>query len=259
MHPFLRLSNTVVLDSYYVMLTIGVLAGSLVSLITLRKTIGWVKALVMVGIMIWGALFGAHLAHCIFHWGTYRAEPSRLLTFWKDGHSLAGAPAFCVLLLLILSKTFPGIPFLATTDAFSLGTPLGLFFARIGCYMKGCCWGIPIPEGHLFHGISYKLLNFRLTALHPVQLYSATADLLMFLCLLLVMRKWKREGLMTVIFSIMYGAARFTLEFFRGDTPRIPWLWNLSLHQGLCILLLVGTVCFVLVLRQKGTHAVRHQ
>jgi phosphatidylglycerol:prolipoprotein diacylglycerol transferase len=259
MYPYISLSRTVVLDSYYVMLTFGIIAGILVSLLALHKIIGWWKALVMVGIMVWGALFGAHLAHCLFHWNVYRTEPLRVLAIWRDGHSFLGAPAFCALLLLVVSKAVPGIPFFATADGFALGTPLGLFLARIGCYLRGCCWGIPIPEGHIFYGTSYKLLNFRLVALHPVQLYSAAADLFIFFCLLLIRERGHIHGFLTATFLFMYAVARFILEFFRGDTYRIPGLWNLSACQFLSLFLLFVSVCFFYGLSPKDTPAINHQ
>ena len=119
MHPYLNVGTTV-LDLYYVMLKIGIAVGGLVSLIALRKVMGWGKALAVVAIMIWGALFGAHLGHCIFHWHVYRIEPLRILNFWRDGHSFLGAPAFCAVLLVVLSMVVPWVPFLATADASSI-------------------------------------------------------------------------------------------------------------------------------------------
>lgn len=259
MHPYISLGHKILLDAYFAMLTAGIIAGSLVSFVFLYKAIGWWRAMVIVGIMIWGTLFGSHLAYCIMHWDVYRTEPFRILAIWRDGHSFLGAPAFCGILLLMLSKTVPGIPFLATADAFALGMPLGLVFARIGCYLRGCCWGIPIARGHIFYGISYKLLNYRLTALHPVQLYSAAVDLIIFISLLLVRKKQKRDGLLTGAFFFMYAEARFTLEFFRGDTHRIPCLWNLSIHQFVCIFLFLASLFFLYFLLKKGTASLNRQ
>jgi phosphatidylglycerol:prolipoprotein diacylglycerol transferase len=258
MHPFILLSRTVVLESYYVMLALGIIAGSLVSLTALRETIGWIRALVTVMIMIFGALFGAHLVHCFSHWNVYRLEPVRVLAIWRDGHSFLGAPAFCAFLLLLLSRVVPSIPFLTTADAFALGTPMGLSFARIGCYLRGCCWGTPLPEGHIFHGISYKLQDYRLVALHPVQLYSAAADLFIFFCLLGIRRRGHIPGFLTALFLVMYAGARFILEFFRGDTYRISSLWNLSVYQCSSLFLLLVGVCFLYVL-PKSRLAIHRQ
>jgi len=249
MHPFVSLGDRVALDSWLVMVTLGALAGSLVSFITLKGKIGLARAWIVVGLMVVGAFFGAHLAHWLLHPGLYRTEPKSILIFWMDGHSLFGGPAFCTLLLLIISRIVPAIPFWSTADAFALGAPLGLFFARIGCYLKGCCWGIPIQEGHPFHGLSVKLLKNQLLVLHPVQLYSAAAAIAIFFTLLVVRRRKKNPGLLAVLFVLLYACARFFLEFFRGDTQAL--VAGLTLYQGICLALFVGGSGFLpLVLRK---------
>ena len=131
----------------------------------------------------------------------------------------------------------------------ALGVPLGLSLARIGCYMKGCCWGTPIPEGHPFYGAPGKLIRNSLVTLHPVQLYSAAAALAIFGILLAVRRRWKAPGLLTALFMLLYAAARFSLEFFRGDTPAL--FGRLTLYQGICILLFSAGICLCLLFVRK--------
>lgn len=248
MFPYIPLGDWLLLDSWRVMITAGILGGSLVSFFLLQGEIGRVRAGLLVASMVVSALFGAHLAHWILHPGISGWDLYGILVFWRDGHSLFGALAFCALLLFAISRIVPGISFWPTADAFSLGVPIGLFFARIGCYMKGCCWGTPIGEEHLFHGLSVKLVRNSLLTLHPVQLYSAAAALAIF-CILLALRGRNRTpGLLTVLFLLLYAAARFFLEFFRGDTP--PLFAGLTLSQGICILLfLAGS--FLLRLRMR--------
>ena len=266
MFPYIPLGDWLLLDSWRVMITVGILGGSLVSFFLLQGEIGRFRAGLLVASMVLGALFGAHLAHWVLHPGLSGWDLSGILVFWKDGHSLLGALAFCALLLLTISRIVPHIFFWPTADAFSLGAPVGLFFARIGCYMKGCCWGTPIGEGHPFHGLSVKLVRNSLLTLHPVQLYSATAALAIFCILLALRRRSKTPGLLTVLFVLLYASARFLLEFFRGDTPSL--FAGLTLFQGVRILLLLaGSVLLFLRFREtrdvgsgvraqgSGTHA----
>jgi phosphatidylglycerol:prolipoprotein diacylglycerol transferase len=254
MHPFLSLGDRVVLDSWQVMITLGALGGSLVAFFALKGKTGLARAWIVVGLMVVGAFFGAHLAHWLLHPGLYRPEPQSILIFWMDGHNLFGGLAFCTLLLLILSRIVPAIPFWSTADAFALGTPLGLFFARIGCYLKGCCWGIPIQEGHPFHGLSVKLLKNQLLVLHPVQLYSAAAAIAIFFILLVVRGRQKTPGLLAVLFVLLYACARFFLEFFRGDTRAV--FAGLTLYQGICVgLFLIGICLVALLLRDSSALA----
>jgi phosphatidylglycerol:prolipoprotein diacylglycerol transferase len=115
--------------------------------------------------------------------------------------------------------------------------------------MKGCCWGTPIGEGHPFHGLSVKLVRNSLLTLHPVQLYSATAALGIFCILLALRRRSKTPGMLAVLFLLLFAAARFFLEFFRGDTPAL--FAGLTLYQGVCILLFIaGSVLLFLRFRE---------
>jgi len=260
MFPYIPLGDWLLLDSWRVMITVGFLGGSLVSFFLLQGELGRFRAGLLVASMVLGALFGAHLAHRLLHPGISRWNLYGILVFWRDGYSLLGALAFCALLLITISRIVPEISFWPTADAFSLAVPVGLFFARIGCYMKGCCWGTPIGEEHPFHGLSVKLVRNDLLTLHPVQLYSAAAALAIFCILLALRRKGKAPGLLAVFFLLLYAVARFFLEFFRGDTQAL--LAGLTLYQGVCILLfLAGSVLLLLRLRETGEEGsgIRHQ
>jgi phosphatidylglycerol:prolipoprotein diacylglycerol transferase len=250
MFPYVTLGDWLLLDSWRVMIALGILGGSLVSFFRLQGEMGRFRAGLLVASMVLGALFGAHSAHWLLHPGLSGRDLSGILVFWSNGHSLFGALTFCALLLLAISRMFPHISFWPAADAFSLGAPVGLFFARIGCYMKGCCWGTQIQEGHPLHGLSVKLVRNDLITLHPVQLYSATAALAIF-CILLALRgRSKTPGLLTVLFILLYTSARFLLEFFRGDTPAL--LAGLTLHQVICIFLFLSG-SFLLLLRLRET------
>ena len=243
MHPYLSLGPGILLDSWRVMNSLGLLAGGLVALLVLRSRLGWARACPLVLFMLTAAMLGAHLAHCLLHGCS---DLRRWLTFWEGGHSFFGALILCGLLLLVLSRLSSRIDFLATADAFALGTPLGLAFARVGCYMKGCCWGIPLPDGHPFQGVFLKLVDHRLTSLHPVQLYSAAAALTIFLVLLYLWRKAPTPGVLTAGFALLYGTARLLLEHLRADTQSEMVLGLLTVHQGVCVLLIAGAVGFLL-------------
>ena len=253
MHPFITLGPRIQLDSWTVMMTLAFVAGCLVALNALRERLGLARALVLVLLMVWGALFGAHLAHLLFHWGSFSGRHlESLLTFWRDGHSFFGALAFCGLLLLLCSRVFPGLDLWTTADAFALGAPLGLSLARVGCYLKGCCWGIPIADGHPLHGLSYQLIDNHYTALHPVQLYSAASALAIFVVLLGARTRQRVSGTLLGLLGLLYGCARFFLEFYRGDTgSHSLFLESLSVHQGICLVLVPASALF-LYLRLSG-------
>lgn len=158
------------------------------------------------------ALLGAHLSHVIMDWHVYVEHPGRAfipgavpLAF--QGGLVAAAVVgwwFCK-----RHKIRPGQLF----DIVAPTLPLGLAFARIGCFLAGCCYGEPtrMPWGVTFPHLALPR--------HPAQLYELTLDLCL-LGFMLWYRKRKRfEGEMFFVFLVLYGMVRFFCEYFRADTP----------------------------------------
>jgi prolipoprotein diacylglyceryltransferase len=84
---------------------------------------------------------------------------------------------------------------------------------RLGCADAGCCYG----KGSI-----------------PVQLLEAFFDLALFI---FIRMRCKRPGSQTVAYFIGYPAARFFLEFMRGDNQ--PALWFMTVPQVTSVLILV--------------------
>jgi phosphatidylglycerol:prolipoprotein diacylglycerol transferase len=136
------------------------------------------------------------------------------------------------------------MPFLPYTDTLIPSVAFGHFLGRLGCFCAGCCWGSVAGE-HLpwaarfppassvyeaFAGSPVYGARFfspdRLTTapLHPVQLYEAFGELVIFLVLVLVIRPQKRfHGQVLAAWLLGYAVLRGLLELFRGDLARQTW------------------------------------
>ncbi len=113
------------------------------------------------------------------------SEPHGLDSFldyiavWDGGLSVLGAIVSGTLFLCIYAQRH-SVPLLPTCDLAARYAPLVQFFGRIGCFLAGCCAGIPT---HSWIGVTYTNpacqapLN---VPLHPTQLYSAFFYLLLF-------------------------------------------------------------------------------
>lgn len=108
-----------------------------------------------------------------------------------------------------------------------LGTalPLGHAVGRLGCYVRGCCYGKGFAHWVALEGI------------HPVQLYESGLNLLLFAILLSrffrITRDHKRLSELQLwgqsfLYVGAYGAIRFVTELFRGDEER-GFLFRLEL------------------------------
>jgi phosphatidylglycerol:prolipoprotein diacylglycerol transferase len=80
---------------------------------------------------------------------------------------------------------------------------------RIGCVMAGCCFGSELPTGHFLKSIHFVY--------YPVPLFESIFLILIGIIVL------KKNYYHFEFYCIFYGALRFVLEFFRGDSLRGQW------------------------------------
>lgn len=103
---------------------------------------------------------------------------------------------------------------------------------RIGCFLGGCCYGMPVdpawgvvyPEGSLPFSV------YGAIPLVPVQLYEAGWLFFAFA----VVRVFVRQGCRAGVSLMAMGVGRFALEFLRGDS-RGNLLFCTSLSPAQCL------------------------
>lgn len=128
------------------------------------------------------------------------------------------------------------------TDLFVPSLALGEFFGRIGCFLNGCCFGVPT---HLFWGVVFPQscaagAQFPDTHIHPTQLYMSLAALVTFFILLLIEPKLKRQGQLFAFYLVVYGITRFIIEEFRWYESSMIILQGDDWHFTLSQLISVG-------------------
>jgi phosphatidylglycerol:prolipoprotein diacylglycerol transferase len=113
-------------------------------------------------------------------------------------------------------------------DIFAPYLILAIAIGRIGCFLRGCCFGIPsnLPWAVVYSGESLS----GSIAVHPTQIYHAIADFIIFFILLRLYKKkehlnqTKKEskfeffsisGSIFLLYLILYSAERFFIDFFR--------------------------------------------
>ena len=120
--------------------------------------------------------------------------------------------------------------------------PLFHAFGRVGCFLAGCCYGIPAPVGWL--GVTFPASAVEAPGgvpLLPVQLYEAAGCFLLFLLLdHLTKRGWPGDCLLA-LYLALYAPFRFLLEFLRGDAVR-GFLGPLSTSQVISLAVLAGVL-----------------
>ncbi|MFP6581551.1 MAG: prolipoprotein diacylglyceryl transferase [Candidatus Hydrogenedentota bacterium] len=187
-------------------------------------------------------LLGTRLAH-IFMFPKYYSlsDPIGWIAVWNGGLVFQGGPPLAIAYGYWFFRK-KGIPFWNGIDIIFPYVALGHGIGRIGCFLKGCCYGaltdvpwatsfprILDPDSNNITGSPAFLSHFRdfsditvesthAHAIHPTQLYSFVG-LMCILGIMLSLRKWWNPytGFTFPMYFIIYGSFRFGLEFLRGD------------------------------------------
>ena len=111
-------------------------------------------------------------------------------------------------------------------NQFAPGIALGMAIGRIGCFLAGCCYGIPTT---LPWAVDFGDGILR----HPTQLYESLFCFGLFVYLLWRRNKITGPGLLFRRFMTLYLLFRFIIEFIRVE-PIL--LWGMSGYQLACII-----------------------
>ncbi|MBW1999447.1 MAG: prolipoprotein diacylglyceryl transferase [Deltaproteobacteria bacterium] len=194
---------------------------------------------------------GARLAYVVVNMSFFLSHPAEIFKVWKGGLIFSGGILLVVPALVFYLKHHQ-LPFWKTADLWAPSLAIGEGIGRIGCFMAGCCYGKPTEAmwGVVFSNPdSLAPLN---VPLHPTQIYSFLADLLIFGVLMVLHGKKHYEGQVFLWYLILHSISGLYIERFRGDfRTTIPGT-EMTVTQLLALLILIAAVG-VLMIRKPGT------
>lgn len=258
MHPVLFHIGSLRVPTYGTLLVLAILAA-VYTVIRLGRREG-LEADRLLDFSTWllvVALLGAKVLMVLTDWSYYRANPGELLsasTFLAGGVFYGGFIA--ALFFAIWYIRGHRLPFWKVTDVYAPAIALGQSVGRLGCFAGGCDYGKPTISSWsvmftdpFAHEISGVPLGIRL---YPTQLYESLATLTIFAILLWRYRKKTRDGEIFLLYMGLYAAARFLLEFLRGDEDR-GFVFNhlLSTSQFIALLALLAVAGLAVFLRRQ--------
>ncbi len=170
------------------------------------------------------SLVGARGLYALTHLDEFRGNWISVISpFQPDGRFgiaglvlLGGVLAAIAFSVYYTRKKGHSIP-----DVFDLLAPslaLGIAIGRVGCLMNGCCYG---DTCDLPWAVTYPLSSHlhHLGPVHPTQLYSILANLIVMGILLKVATRRQFPGQIFALFLILYSPGRFIVEFLRDYEP----------------------------------------
>ncbi len=214
------------LPTYGFLVSTGVLVGMWISVRNSEKSgIDPEDAWNLGILVVLCGILGAKILYIINDWSTYAAHPGdifSLATLQAGGVFSGGLIGAALAAAWYLRRRH--MPALATWDAFAPGLALGHAIGRVGCFAAGCCWGKPTTH---FWGVTFTnplardLVGTPLgVALEPTQLIESAVELANFFLLMWIFKRKKFDGQVVAAYLILYGVARYFIEFLRDDPGR---------------------------------------
>jgi phosphatidylglycerol---prolipoprotein diacylglyceryl transferase len=229
--------------SYPAFLYLGLVAGVVVQNLAAHAAgLDAARVYLATLILIPAALAGARLLHVAAHWPLYRREPRRIWRHSEGGMAMYGGVP-CMLLASVPLLAWLEVPFWYYWDVSIFCILSGMFFARIGCLLNGCCAGrasdapfaLWLPD---VRGVWQRRL--------PVQLLEAAVTLLLLAGAALLWPLLTRPGALFLLVVIAYSLARSVLQPLRADRERIA---GLDLQQTISLGLVVFSLTILALTR----------
>jgi phosphatidylglycerol---prolipoprotein diacylglyceryl transferase len=214
------------LPTYGLLVSLGVLIGLWISVRNSAKQgIDPENAWNFGILVVLSGIVGAKILYIINDWSTYVAHPREIFslsTLQAGGVFSGGLIGALIAAVWFIRKHH--MPALATCDAFAPGLALGHAIGRIGCFAAGCCYGKPTTH---FWGVTFTnplasaLVGTPLgVPLEPTQLFESAVELANFFILMWMLKRKRFDGQVFAAYVILYGVARYFLEFIRDDPGR---------------------------------------
>ena len=230
------------IDSYVLMIIIGVILALVVFFFYLRKvkaTRNEILDLLFVGIV---AVFFGVIFACLFqNLYEFIEDPKHYkftfgLTF--IGGVVGGAGTFILMYFLYYLKRHQPIMkhiLVAAPASITLAHAIG----RIGCFLDGCCYG---KETDSWIGVKFPHLP---NPVIPTQLIESGFLFFLFAILFFLAFKFSFKYTMP-IYIISYSIFRFIIEFYRGD-ERGAFIGIFSPSQVWCMVLFVFGIGLIFI------------
>jgi phosphatidylglycerol:prolipoprotein diacylglycerol transferase len=252
--PFLGLGPLRV-HWYGIMYLIGFVAAWLLARYRARRSGGPWTALDVDDLIFYcamGVILGGRTGWCIFYGRDVIAGNwLNALHIWDGGMSFHGG----MLGVLVAAMLFARSRGKRLADVLDFLAPLpgiGLLAGRLGNFINGELWGKPtdLPWGFLVPGPDGVL-----AARHPSQLYEALLEgLLLFLILWFFTARARPRLAPIGLFLLVYGCARFTVEWVRLPDANIGYLAGDWLTMGMLLttpMIVAGAVVLAFAYRRN--------
>lgn len=201
---------------YFLMAAIAIIMGIITAYFEFKRRNLRTKHLIYMSIVMYlsmGVLGRIFYFFGPWSWGKYSTNIERIAAMFsfKSGMVFYGGLIGAILAVIIYTK-IKRLNFWDYMDAWAPSAGIILFFARMGCFFAGCCFGEASSN-------LWWLLKTSAAEIHPTQLYSSFLGIVLFV--ILTELKYRQsikkmfKGYVFLWAIIIYSAGRFLVEIIR--------------------------------------------
>ncbi len=201
-------------------------------------------------------IIGSRIAYVIANWSHYRQAPAEIIRIDQGGLVFYGGLILASGALAWFARRHR-LPLWHVADFAIPGLAIGHALGRIGCFFNGCCYGRPVECSVceaccsvIYPAVSEPGRLFPGTRLYSVQLFEAAGLLVIWLILVWIYPRRRKDGAVFALYLLLYPPCRFLLEFIRGDA-RLSWVALNSAQVVSLALLAIGILLWRLLSNKR--------
>ncbi len=209
-----------------------------------------------------GIILGARIWYILFYdpnTSYYLSHPWQIFNPFQNGEfvgirgmSYHGAVVGAAIASYLFSRKHPGVIY-KILDVVALAVPVGFVFGRIGNFLNqelvgrvtNVPWGIYVQDP-----ISHQFF-----LRHPSQLYEGFLEGIVIAILIYLYRNHRKfDGALVGIYGVMYGTARFIVEFWREADVQLGYYngW-ITMGQIQSLVMIILSIAIYLFFKKHST------
>lgn len=203
--------------------------------------------------IIFSGIIGARLYYCLLNLDYYITKPLEIFNIRQGGLSVHGMIFVGVCAVLFIAH-LKKINFWKLFDVFACGAAVGQSIGRWGNFFNSEAFGTPTDlPWKLFISPSRRpemFINYEY--FHPAFLYESILDLVMFIILILILRKkYVTPGITAVSYLFMYSVVRLFVESIRVDSALD--VGSVHIAQIMSVIFIFIAMIFYFLLNKKSS------
>jgi phosphatidylglycerol:prolipoprotein diacylglycerol transferase len=199
-------------------------------------------------------IIGGRLFFVLTEWSTISGNWKEIFYPWVGGFGILGT-IIAILGVSVIYLHIHRVSILPFLDLVTMYAPLLQSISRIGCFLAGCCYGVPASsfvKWAVIFSDPHCLAPMNV-ALHPTQLYLSFSSFLIFLMLRFYDKRFAyKNGQVTFVYLALESISRFSWDFLRGDRVLLSSFYFFSYSQITAIFLFIVSVFLFICVTKKA-------